>query len=452
MSEPIRVLIADDMSKKAVEILSGCGIHGRRQDGDEAGGAGGGDRPVPRRRRSLGQQDQGGHAGQPGQSEDHRPRRRRRRQHRRQGGDREGHPRHQHAAGQRGGGGGAGHRSDVRARAQDPPGGGYACATAIWEKKKFMGVEIAGKTLGVVGLGNIGRQAAERGVGLKMNVIGFDPYPPKQLPAGVKVVTFDELVAKSDFITLHIPLVPETKNLFGAATFAKMKKGSYLINCARGGVVDEDAVLEALTSGQLAGAALDVFGKEPPDPAPAVQAREPDREPAPGRVDARGAGEGGDRAGGGVRRLPQGRHRPQRGGQAAVERIAREGLLGHGRDSDIETADGHARSRAGGGVCAAADRRRAAGDVRAARVRARHHARVRVRGGARARARRRRARGDVPLRRAELGRGGRAAPRHHAADRAADRHPLPRSAGAGAAVLRGDGRSPRARARAGSGS
>ena len=138
----------------------------------------------------------------------------------------------------------------------------------IWEKKKFMGVEIAGKTLGVVGLGNIGRQAAERGVGLKMYVIGFDPFPPKQLPAGVKVVTFDELVAKSDFITLHIPLVAETKNLFGAATFAKMKKGSYLINCARGGVVDEDAVLEALTSGQLAGAALDVFGKEPPEPAP----------------------------------------------------------------------------------------------------------------------------------------------------------------------------------------
>ena len=134
----------------------------------------------------------------------------------------------------------------------------------IWEKKKFMGVEIAGKTLGVVGLGNIGRQAAERGVGLKMNVIGFDPFPPKQLPAGVKVVTFDELVAKSDFITLHIPLVAETKNLFGAATFAKMKKGSYLINCARGGVVDEAALLSALESGRVAGAALDVFEVEPP--------------------------------------------------------------------------------------------------------------------------------------------------------------------------------------------
>jgi D-3-phosphoglycerate dehydrogenase / 2-oxoglutarate reductase len=138
----------------------------------------------------------------------------------------------------------------------------------IWEKKKFMGAEIAGKTLGVVGLGNIGRQAAERGVGLKMNVIGYDPYPPKSLPAGVKSVSFDELVAQSDFVTLHVPLVPETKGLFGAATFAKMKKGSYVINCARGGVVDEAAALEALKSGQLAGAALDVFAKEPPDPSP----------------------------------------------------------------------------------------------------------------------------------------------------------------------------------------
>jgi D-3-phosphoglycerate dehydrogenase len=141
----------------------------------------------------------------------------------------------------------------------------------IWEKKKFMGAEIAGKTLGVIGLGNIGRQAAERGVGLKMNVIGYDPFPPKQLPAGVTLASLDEVISKSDFITLHVPLTPETKGLFGAATFAKMKKGSYLINCARGGIVDESAVLEALQSGQLAGAALDVFGKEPPEPAPLFQ-------------------------------------------------------------------------------------------------------------------------------------------------------------------------------------
>ena len=141
----------------------------------------------------------------------------------------------------------------------------------IWEKKKFMGVEIAGKTLGVVGLGNIGRNAAQRGVGLGMKVIGYDPFPPKELPAGVKVVSLDELVTKSDFVTLHVPLTVDTKNLFGADAFAKMKKGAYLINCARGGVVDEAAVLVALQAGQLAGAALDVFGKEPPDPSPLFQ-------------------------------------------------------------------------------------------------------------------------------------------------------------------------------------
>jgi len=136
-----------------------------------------------------------------------------------------------------------------------------------------MGVEIAGKTLGVIGLGNIGRQVAERGVGLKMSVIGYDPYVKSEsaLPAGVKLAALEDLIAKSDFITLHVPMVAETKNLFDAATIAKMKKGSYLINCARGGIVNEDAVLEALKSGQLAGAALDVFGKEPPEPSPLFQ-------------------------------------------------------------------------------------------------------------------------------------------------------------------------------------
>ena len=138
----------------------------------------------------------------------------------------------------------------------------------IWEKKKYMGTEIAGKTLGVIGLGNIGRQAAERAVGLKMNVIGYDPFPPKELPAGVKKVTLDELIAEADYITLHVPSTAETKGLFSAATIAKMKKGACLINCARGGIVDENAVVESLKSGQLGGAALDVFSKEPPDPSP----------------------------------------------------------------------------------------------------------------------------------------------------------------------------------------
>jgi D-3-phosphoglycerate dehydrogenase len=143
----------------------------------------------------------------------------------------------------------------------------------IWEKKKFMGVEIAGKTLGVIGLGNIGRQVAERGVGLKMSVIGYDPFVKSEanLPAGVKLSALEDLIAKADFISLHVPLSAETKNLFDTATIGKMKKGSYIINCARGGVVNEDAVLEALKSGQLAGAALDVFAKEPPEPSPLFQ-------------------------------------------------------------------------------------------------------------------------------------------------------------------------------------
>ena len=140
----------------------------------------------------------------------------------------------------------------------------------VWEKKKFMGVEVAGKTLGVLGLGNIGRQVADRGVGLKMRVLGHDPVlgPDAVLPAGVERVSFHELVERSDFLTLHVPLTKDTTNLFDAAMLAKMKKGASLINAARGGVVDEGALLEALRTGHLAGAALDVFAKEPPDPSP----------------------------------------------------------------------------------------------------------------------------------------------------------------------------------------
>jgi D-3-phosphoglycerate dehydrogenase len=134
-----------------------------------------------------------------------------------------------------------------------------------WEKKKFMGVEVTGKTLGVVGFGNIGRTVADRGVGLKMKVLAYDPAlaAGTSAPAGIEFASFDDLVSRADFVTLHIPLLPATKNLFGAATFAKMKKGAYLINCARGGVVDEAALYEALKSGHLGGAALDVFEKEP---------------------------------------------------------------------------------------------------------------------------------------------------------------------------------------------
>jgi D-3-phosphoglycerate dehydrogenase / 2-oxoglutarate reductase len=140
----------------------------------------------------------------------------------------------------------------------------------IWEKKKFMGVELAGKTLGVLGLGNIGRQVAERGVGLMMRVIGHDPVLAADavLPAGVENVTFHDLIERSDFLTLHVPMTKDTKNLFDAPILSRMKKGACLVNAARGGIVNEDALLEVLKSGQLGGAALDVFSKEPPDPSP----------------------------------------------------------------------------------------------------------------------------------------------------------------------------------------
>jgi D-3-phosphoglycerate dehydrogenase len=148
-----------------------------------------------------------------------------------------------------------------------------------WDKKRFAGIEISGKTLGVVGFGNIGRQVAERAVGLRMKVLAFDPMLPVPaspgnapgVPSGIEIVAFDDLVGRSDFITLHVPLTGETRNLFGAATLARMKKGAYLINCARGGIVDENALYESLKAGHLAGAALDVFDKEPCGPLPLLE-------------------------------------------------------------------------------------------------------------------------------------------------------------------------------------
>jgi D-3-phosphoglycerate dehydrogenase len=135
-----------------------------------------------------------------------------------------------------------------------------------WEKSKFQGREICGKTLGVVGLGNIGKIVAERALGLFMKVIAYDPYvtPERALELGVESVSLDDLLARSDFITLHIPVLEATKNIISKAAIEKMKKGAFLINAARGGLVDEDAAAEALKSGKLGGAAFDVFLEEPP--------------------------------------------------------------------------------------------------------------------------------------------------------------------------------------------
>lgn len=134
-----------------------------------------------------------------------------------------------------------------------------------WEKSKFMGVEITSKTLGVVGCGNIGSIVATRGVGLKMKVIAFDPFlsPEKAASLGVEKVELDELYARADFITLHTPLTDKTRGLIGEKALGKMKTGVRIINCARGGLVDEAALANALKYGKVAGAAFDVFAEEP---------------------------------------------------------------------------------------------------------------------------------------------------------------------------------------------
>ncbi|ADH85303.1 phosphoglycerate dehydrogenase [Desulfurivibrio alkaliphilus] len=134
-----------------------------------------------------------------------------------------------------------------------------------WEKKKFQGREVTGKTMGVVGIGRIGRIFAERAMGLRMKVIAFDPHMPKEQveKLGAELVSLDELCRRADYISVHVPLTPETKHVLGAEQFALMKPEAMLIDCARGGVVEEKALYEALKNGTIRGAALDVFEVEP---------------------------------------------------------------------------------------------------------------------------------------------------------------------------------------------
>ncbi len=134
-----------------------------------------------------------------------------------------------------------------------------------WEKNRFMGVEITGKTLGVIGCGNIGAIVADRALGLHMKVIAFDPFlsAERAVSLGVEKVELDELLKRADFITLHTPLTDKTRNIIDAKAIEKMKKGVRIINCARGGLVDEVALRAALDAGKVAGAAFDVFVTEP---------------------------------------------------------------------------------------------------------------------------------------------------------------------------------------------
>ncbi len=151
------------------------------------------------------------------------------------------------------------------ALARQIPAADASTKASKWEKSRFMGVEVTGKTLGIIGCGNIGSIVADRGVGLRMKVIVFDPFLTADRAAdlGVERVDLDALLARADFITLHTPLTDQTRNIINAAAIAKMKDGVRIINCARGGLVVEEDLAAALKSGKVAGAALDVFAKEP---------------------------------------------------------------------------------------------------------------------------------------------------------------------------------------------
>jgi D-3-phosphoglycerate dehydrogenase len=151
------------------------------------------------------------------------------------------------------------------ALARELPAANASTQSGKWEKNRFMGVEITGKVLGLIGAGNIGSIVADRARGLKMRVIAFDPYLSQERAndLGVEKVELHDLLARADFITLHVPLTAETKNILSADAIAKTKKGVRIINCARGGLIDEHALKAAIDNGHVAGAALDVFEVEP---------------------------------------------------------------------------------------------------------------------------------------------------------------------------------------------
>ncbi len=145
---------------------------------------------------------------------------------------------------------------------------GYGTSTmkeGKWEKKAMEGVELHGKTLGLIGVGRIGRETAKRAIAFGMKVVAYDPYVSDPGMEGIKMMPKDELVANADFISLHIPLTPETKNILDKTDFEKCKKGLVVVNCARGGTINEDALYDALKSGKVFAAGIDVFEKEPPE-------------------------------------------------------------------------------------------------------------------------------------------------------------------------------------------
>ncbi|MDX6443422.1 MAG: D-3-phosphoglycerate dehydrogenase / 2-oxoglutarate reductase [Blastocatellia bacterium] len=154
------------------------------------------------------------------------------------------------------------------ALARNIPQANASIRAGKWERKRFIGAELQGKTLGIVGFGRIGRAVAARARGFGMNIVAHDPFtaPDQARDLEIESASLDEVLSRADFLTVHTPLTSETRGLIGAQAFAKMRKGVRVINCARGGLVDETALFEAIKSGVVAGAALDVFEKEPPPP------------------------------------------------------------------------------------------------------------------------------------------------------------------------------------------
>jgi D-3-phosphoglycerate dehydrogenase len=156
--------------------------------------------------------------------------------------------------------------SMLLALSRNIPQANQTLKAGVWEKKKFKGVEVFGKTIGIIGLGKIGREVAIRAQGFGMQVVGYDPFLSTEAAAQgqIKLVELDALVRQSDYITVHTPMTDQTKHMLGVNEFNKMKKGVRILNCARGGIVDEQALAAAITDGTVAGAALDVFEVEPP--------------------------------------------------------------------------------------------------------------------------------------------------------------------------------------------
>ncbi|MFW6198665.1 MAG: phosphoglycerate dehydrogenase [Acidobacteriota bacterium] len=155
----------------------------------------------------------------------------------------------------------------LMALARNIPQAAAALRSGVWDRKPYLGVEVKGKSLGIVGLGRIGREVARRARAMEMEVLGADPFLSAAVAAdlGVELLALEELLPRADFLTVHVPRTPDTAHLIDAAALQRIKPGARVLNCARGGIVDEGALLEALESGRLAGAACDVFETEPTD-------------------------------------------------------------------------------------------------------------------------------------------------------------------------------------------